>query len=106
MHDIIIFLFLFITIFGMILNTMGYESNLTLLTPVTFAVGQTLLLIVIGLSNTPIAKGVSLVVWAGWLFLYVFTLNIPVSISAYVYSLILVPSFIGMGLELLEVGKS
>lgn len=99
-----IFIFIFITVLGLILNSMGY-ATFTVLNPTTFAVGQVLMMVVIGLSNTPLAKGVSLVIWAGWLLFYIFSLNIPVEVGSWIFPIIIVPSLIGMGYELLEIGK-
>ena len=99
-----IFIFIFITVLGLLLNSMGY-ANFTFLTPATFAIGQILLMAVVAVSNTPVAKGVALAIWAGWLFVYIFSLDIPSEVSVWVYPLIIVPCLIGMGYELLEVGK-
>lgn len=99
-----IFIFIFITILGLVLNSMGY-ATFTVLNPTTFAIGQILLMAVVALSNTPLAKGVSLVFWSGWLIFYILSLNIPVEVVSWIFPIIIVPSLIGMGYELMEVGK-
>lgn len=99
-----IFVFIFITILGLILNNMGY-ATFTFLNPTTFAIGQVLLMAVVALSNTPLAKGVSLAIWGSWLFVYILSLNIPSEVVGWVYPILIVPCLIGMGYELMEVGK-
>jgi hypothetical protein len=101
---ITIFIFLFITIFGLLLNFMGL-ATFTIMSPTVFAVGQVLLMAVILVSNTPVVKGGALVLWAGWLFAYISSLEIPNEIKAWVYPIIIVPCLIGMGYEFMEVGK-
>jgi hypothetical protein len=80
-------------------------ATFTVISPTVFAVGQVLLMAVILVSNTPVVKGVALVVWAGWLFLYISSLQIPSSVTGWVYPIIIVPCLIGMGYEFMEVGK-
>lgn len=99
-----IFVFLFITILGLVLNSMEL-ATFTFLNPTSFAIGQVLLMVVVGFSNTPLLKGGALVLWAGWLFIYIASLEIPNDVKTWIYPIIIVPCLIGMGYELLEIGK-
>jgi len=102
---ILIFTMIFITVLGYFLNASGI-SEFTIISPTVFLVGQALMLLVIGLANTPVLKGVSLALWVGWLFAFVLNLDIPSPVGAYVYAIVLIPAFISITLLMLEVGKN
>lgn len=101
---ILIMTMVFITSLGFLLNEAGI-SEYSLISPTIFLVGQALMLLAIGLTNTPIAKGGALLLWVGWLFGYCLNLSIPDPVGTYVYALILVPSFVSITILMLEVGK-
>ncbi len=94
----------FTTVVGLMLNSAGY-AQFTILNPTTFLAGQGLLMAAIALSNTPIAKGASVALFGAWLYIYFLSINIPPPLTNVVYAILFVPSFIAVGLVLLNVGR-
>lgn len=105
--QVFIFTYVFLTVLGMLLGYLGLAS-VTLITPVVFSLGSGLFMAAIALGKISIAgsevnlRAPALALWAGWLFLYLFTLNIP-SYRGIIYAVFLVPMFIGISFLLLEV---
>lgn len=94
---------LFTTIMGFMLDLGGFVT-FTILTPASFLVGEALLLAVIELANTPLAKGIALGIFALWLFGYLISVQVPY-FSEIIYAVLFVPNFLTIGLILLEAGK-
>ena len=91
---------------GFLLNSAGYMTY-TIISPTVFIVGEVLLMAAIALANTPAAKGVATALFGVWLFAFFLTIDIPIAspYKEFVYSIVFIPSFIGVGMELLEAGK-
>lgn len=104
-HGIILFLIIFVTAAGFILNQMGYDSKYEFLNPVTFGVLETALLAAVGFANTPILKGSALLTFVGVFAFHISSLQIPYPVNIWAFSILLVPCFIGLGMEMLEAGK-
>lgn len=96
----------FSSIVGFLLNMGGYIEY-SIISPLVFLVGQGLLALAIGLSNTPLAKGVAVASFSVWLFVFFLNLSIPLPspIAEFIYAVLFVPSFVGAGLGFLELGK-
>lgn len=94
------------TTVGFLLNSAGYMAY-TIISPIVFIAGEVLLMAAIALANTPLLKGVATALFGAWLFVFFLTINIPIAspYKEFVYSIVFIPSFIGVGMELLEAGK-
>lgn len=103
-YGVLIFTMVFISVVGWFLNESGYGTY-TLINPTIFLVGQALLTASVVLANTPALKGVAVGLWGTWIFVYLLSLNLTGGIGVWVYSIVLVPCFISIGMILLEVGK-
>jgi hypothetical protein len=103
-YEVMIFTMVFVTACGYILNGIGV-TQFSVINPTVFLIGQGLLAIAIAAANTPVVKGVALAAWAAWLFVYLLNLHIPDPLGPIIFSLFLVPSFVSIGLIMLEVGK-
>jgi hypothetical protein len=92
---------------GFMLDLGGYITY-TLINPTVFLVGEAILTAAIVLANTPLLKGAAVAAFSVWLFAFFLTMDIPVFGSPWkelVYAVLFVPPFIGVGMEMLEVGK-
>lgn len=96
----------FSSFMGFLLDAGGFITY-SLISPISFATGLVLLTIVIGLANTPAAKGVALAAFAGWLFIFFLNVDIPMPspVKELVYATIFVPTIIGVGITFLDYGK-
>jgi hypothetical protein len=103
-YEILIFTMIFTTVTGYMLNGFGITS-FQIIDPTIFLIGQGLLALAIAVANTPVVKGVAVAGWAAWLFVYLLNLNIPDPLGPIIFAVILVPSFISIGLIMLEIGK-
>jgi len=109
----VISLLIFFTFIGFMLSEAGHTFDLVmgqdLLTPVMFAVLSAALIAVIALSDVSVlgssAKGPALALFAGLLYVYFFGISIPTGQNFW-YAFIIIPCYIAMGFEFLEVGKS
>lgn len=108
-----LFLVLFTTISGIILNLMGYAS-FPVWTPVIFGITQGLLITAIALSGGQTIeilgssinlKGPAMALFFGSIIAYIALLSIPADIGFWVYGVIIGPSLLAFGLEFLEVSK-
>lgn len=96
----------FQSIMGFLLNMGGYMTY-TLISPISFATGLALLTVVIVAANTPLAKGVAMAAFAGWLLVFIISVEIPMPSPwrEFVFAVITVPTFISLGMVFLEYGK-
>ena len=96
----------FSSIMGFLLDMGGFITY-NLISPIAFATGLGLLTVVIGLANTPAAKGVAMAAFGIWLFVFFLNVQIPLPspISELVYAVIFVPNIIGAGMVFMEFGK-
>jgi len=70
-----------------------------------FTVSTAGLLVAIGLSNTPIAKGGAMLLLAVDIYLYISTLKIPAPYAGPLFILLTIPNFMAMGFAFFELGK-
>lgn len=96
----------FSSIMGFLLDMGGYITY-TLITPVSFAVGAGLLTVVIAAANTPAAKGVAMAAFAGWLGIFIVSVQVPMPspIKELVFATLTVPTLIALGMIFMEYGK-
>lgn len=97
---------IFTTIVGFLLDLGGFITY-SIISPTIFLVGQGLLAIAISLANTPALKGGAVATFSVWLFAFFLNLSIPLPspVKEFVYGVLFVPSFIGVGMTFLEFGK-
>lgn len=107
----------FVTFSIILFGTMGVSSSISWLTPTTFAIAEGVglciaLVLPTNLEVTVFATGVTsnpralaLGLWMVGLFVYMFSLRIPSSMGGILWAVILVPSFVGVGLAFVDANK-
>jgi hypothetical protein len=111
-YGAVLFLIIFTTVAGILLNIMGY-AHFSIWTPVIFGAIQGLMMVVITFSGGNIsilgnsfpAKGFAMAAWVTSIIIYIFILRMPSQVSLWVTAILIIPSIIAMGMEFLEVGK-
>ena len=80
----------------------------TLISPISFAIGLGLLTAAVAFANTPLLKGGAIAAFAGWLFIFIISVQIPAlppMISGLVFATLTVPTLIGLGMVFMEYGR-
>ncbi len=96
---------LFTNLLGWLLSMGGYiEFNF--MNSNVFLLGTGIMMLAIGLSNTPILKGGAVLGFGLFLFAYITSVTVPnTALAGVIYGLITLPSLATLGFILLEVGK-
>jgi hypothetical protein len=89
---------------GWLMGIAGY-AEFSILGTVLFLIIQGSLLATIALSNTPLAKGGAMAIFATAMFAYITNMNIPDPYATPLFILLFTPNLLAVGLSFLEMGK-